>query len=231
MEIVLTNDDGYGAPGLETLRRICEAFGRCRVVAPSDPQSGVGHAVTTSDPLHLREHGADGWSLDGTPADCARVALSNVAPDADFLIAGINHGANLGSDTYVSGTVAAAREAALLGRPAIAISQYAARHRAIDWDRSERRAAAVLAELLKRPPPRGVFWNVNLPHPADDAVACEVVECPMDPSPHAVRYVERGGRLHWQTDYHQRPRLPDHDVDVCFGGRIAVTSIRIGGAR
>lgn len=227
MKLVLTNDDGYGASGLEVLHRICSELGECVVMAPDAPQSGVGHAVTTEDHLALREHGPDRFSLGGTPADCARVALSTVARDADCLIAGINHGANLGSDTYISGTVAAAREAAILGRPAIAISQYAARHRPIEWERALLRAAPVLRSLLERDAAPGTFWNVNLPHPPDEAVACDVVECPLDTSPHAVRYERSGGGLRWRSDYHERPRLPGHDVDVCFGGRIAVTGIRL----
>lgn len=228
MKIVLTNDDGYGAPGLEGLLRLCEPLGECVVVAPSHPQSGVAHAVTTGSPLAVERRGPQRFAVEGTPADCARVALAWVAPDADWVISGINHGANLGADTYISGTVAAAREAALMGRSALALSQYAARHRRIDWEAALRRARPALEELLERGAPPQGFWNVNLPHPADEATACEMVECALDSSPHGVRFEHADGRLHWRGDYHQRPRRAGHDVDVCFSGRIAVTAIGLG---
>jgi 5'-nucleotidase len=225
VKILLTNDDGYGAPGIEALREVCEAFGHCTIVAPAGPQSGVGHAVTTNAPLRLARRGVDRYAVAGTPADCARVALCELVRDADWLIAGINHGANLGSDTYISGTVAAAREAAFLGRPAIAISQYVGRFRKLDWSRTVERAAPVLRGLLERDAPAGGFWNVNLPHPPDEASGCAVVECPVDPSPQGVRFERRADELHWVGEYHERPRRPGHDIDVCFGGRIAVSRV------
>ncbi len=230
MKILLTNDDGYGAPGIEALWAVCEEFGHCTIVAPAEPQSGVGHAVTTHSPLRLEQHEDRRYAVHGTPADCARVALAELVADVDWVIAGINHGANLGSDTYVSGTVAAAREATFLGRPAIAISQYVGRHRELDWTRSVARAAPVLREVLERGAPDGGFWNINLPHPPDDAVGCPVVDCPVDANPHGVRFERRAGELHWIGDYHERPRSPGHDVDVCFGGRIAVSAIQLRGS-
>ncbi len=109
MKILITNDDGFDAPGIEALVRICEPLGRVTMVAPNRPRSGVGHAVTTGQPLELREHGRDRFSLSGTPADCVRVALSELLPDADWVLAGINAGGNLGADAYSSGTLAAVR--------------------------------------------------------------------------------------------------------------------------
>jgi 5'-nucleotidase len=143
----------------------------------------------------------------------------------DWVIAGINHGANLGTDTFVSGTAAAAREAALQGAPAIAISQYQARHRHIDWAASEARATAVLDSLLDRPPATPAYWNVNLPHPANEDVATPFEICPVDPSPLPVAFeVDAAGYLN-RADYHGRARRSGSDVDVCLGGRIAVSEI------
>jgi len=227
VKILLINDDGYGAPGLEALWELCEGLGHRTIVAPAEPQSGVGHAVTTDAPLRVDRRDADRYAVAGTPADCARVALSELVADADWVIAGINHGANLGSDTFVSGTVAAAREAALLGRPALAVSQYVGKHRQIDWSRSIARAAPVVRDLVGRGARPGGFWNVNLPHPLDDATECGALECAVDPSPHGVRYERRNGSLHWIGSYHDRPRRPGHDIDVCFGGRVAISFIRL----
>lgn len=239
MPLILSNDDGVHAPGLATLHRVLSRYAACLVVAPSGPQSGVGHAVTTETPMRLEAVGPGRYGLGGTPADCARVALARQAAFAReelgddarapalWLVSGINHGANLGVDTYVSGTAAAAREAAILGYPAIAVSQYVGRHRDIDWEATARRARRVFDLLLAQPPRPGMFWNVNLPHPADESSDQEIVHCPLDPSPHAFEYARRDGGLHWVSDYHSRPRRPGHDVDVCLSGRIAVTEIPI----
>jgi 5'-nucleotidase len=239
MRLVLSNDDGVHAPGLATLQEVLLERAACLVVAPSDPQSGVGHAVTTKTPMRLEELGPSRFGLAGTPADCARVALGRRAafaraqldPSAAtselWLVSGINHGANLGVDTYISGTAAAAREAAILGFPAIAVSQYVGRHREPDWKVTAERARAVLDLLFERPPRPGTFWNVNLPHPADESSDHEIVFCAMDPSPHAFEYETRDGALHWVSDFHSRPRRPGHDIDVCMGGRVAVSEIPI----
>ena len=239
MPLVLSNDDGVAADGLATLHRVLAPRAQCLIVAPAGPQSGVGHAVTTGEPLRLDEHGPLRFGLSGTPADCARVALGRGAAfarqtlgasgdDSLWLVAGINHGANLGMDTYISGTAAAAREATILGYPAIAISQYVGKHRAPDWDATAERAHQVLEVLLERPPRPGHFWNVNLPHPADEGTKHELVFCPLDPSPHAFQYETRDGGLHWVSDFHGRPRIADHDISVCMGdGATSITEIPV----
>lgn len=237
--VLISNDDGIEAPGIATLARALEGLAECRVVAPEGPRSGIGHALTDDGAMRV-EAVERGFAVHGTPADCARVALSPGSPlleewaearrgRAVWLVSGINRGANLGVDLYVSGTAAAAREAAILGFPALAISQYVGRHRDLDWERALLRARPVLAELLARPPAARSYWNVNLPHPVDEAVGCEVVHCPPDPSPHAVRYEVRGEHYTYAGDFHDRPRLPEHDVDVCFGGRIAVSEVTLTG--
>lgn len=238
MPLVLSNDDGVSADGLATLHQVLEPRADCLIVAPAGPQSGVGHAVTTHQPLRLDEHGPRRFGLTGTPADCARVALGRGAAFARqtlgdageeplWLVAGINHGANLGMDTYISGTAAAAREATILGFPAIAISQYVGKHRAPDWAATAERARAVLELLLERPPRPGHFWNVNLPHPADEGTTHELVFCALDPSPHAFHYETRDGVLHWVSDFHDRPRLTGHDIDVCMAGATSITEIPV----
>jgi 5'-nucleotidase len=234
MRLILSNDDGVDAQGLATLQEVLSERGECLVLAPSGPQSGVGHAVTTTVPLTLEERSPGRFALDGTPADCVRVALGRGGPfaaalraggETTWLASGINHGANLGVDVYISGTAAAAREAAILGYPAIALSQYVGRHRLPDWSATAERARQALDALLTRPPRTGHFWNVNLPHPADESCDHELVFCPLDPSPHAFEYETRDGLLHWVSDFHARPRLPGHDIDVCMGGQIAITEI------
>lgn len=227
MRLIVTNDDGIDAPGLATLAAIAGPAGDVVVVAPTGPQSGVGHQVTTDAPIHVDHLARGRYRVAGTPADCARLALTKLAHDADWVLSGINQGGNLGADVYTSGTVAAAREAALLGSPAIAISHYVARGRAIDWALAARRVRPVLEMLLARPLEAGHFWNVNLPHPRDDAAAPAIVFCGLDTRPLAVRYRRDGAAYVYTGDYHTRPRQAGRDVDVCMGGDIAVTKVTL----
>ena len=165
MKIILTNDDGIDAPGLETLANCVRNFGDLLIVAPAAAQSGIGHRITVRTPIRVDQIDTDVYRVEGTPADCSRIALKQLATDADMVIAGINPGANLGSDVYNSGTVAAAREAAILGCPAIAVSQYISKDQKIDWDITGQHAGPVLKMLINYRLPRAHFWNVNLPHP------------------------------------------------------------------
>ncbi|MDX2170893.1 MAG: 5'/3'-nucleotidase SurE [Deltaproteobacteria bacterium] len=227
MRIIVTNDDGIDAPGLAALRAAVAPLGTPLIVAPSGAQSGVGHQVTTDGEIWVDALPAQRWRVAGTPADCARLALTELAPGADWLVSGINQGGNLGADIYTSGTVAAVREAALLGVPAIAVSHYVARGATVDWSLATRRVAPVLRDLLARPLDAGHFWNVNLPHPPGDAATLPVMFCGLDTRPHGVRYRRDGQRFAYIGDYHARPRQPGRDVDVCMGGAIAVTKVTL----
>ena len=231
MKIILTNDDGVDAPGLETLARCVRNAGDLIIVAPAEAQSGVGHRVTVRAPIRVEEINTNVYRVEGTPADCSRIALKQLATDADFLIAGINPGANLGSDVYNSGTVAAAREAAILGFPAIAISQYIAKDEQIDWDITGHHARAVLTMLLNRQPPKAHFWNINLPHPLSKATDPAYQFCGLDTHPHRYEYVRDGDEYTYNGTIHERPRDPGTDVAVCFDeGKVAITQIGIGSA-
>ncbi|MBK9167227.1 MAG: 5'/3'-nucleotidase SurE [Bryobacterales bacterium] len=223
MKIVLTNDDGFGAPGLALLEEVCSAFGEIFVVAPDTEQSYVGHRVTTGT-IRAGEAGMGRYRIGGTPADCTRIALTCIVPDADWLISGVNRGGNLGADTYISGTVAAAREAALLGRRAIAISQYISRALAFDWEHSRARVGQAIESLMKDPPEDGAFWNVNLPH-LDHNGGGDVTVCPLDGAPLDVRYRKEGDSYVFIGEYPRRRPAPGTDVDLCFRGHITATKL------
>ena len=223
MKLLLTNDDGIDAPGLTALARAVEAYAtRHVVVAPHQQHSGCGHQVTTRRPLKLQPHEHeeynDDWhALHGTPVDCTRVGLLHLEPETDWVIAGINAGGNLGVDVYTSGTVAAVREAALLGRPAIAISQYVRRDVALDWGRSAACAAEVIRQLTALPHTAGDYYCVNLPVPSGESTAVpDVVHCPLDANPMPVAFHHEDGHLHYRGVYQDRVRTPGADVDVCF---------------
>jgi 5'-nucleotidase len=230
MLLLLTNDDGIEAPGIRALWRAAEPLGRCRIIAPSGPISGCGHQTTTHQPIVIDRRAGDAWAIGGTPVDCVRLALHTLAPKPDWVLSGINAGGNLGTDVYHSGTVAAVREAAIRGHRGIAISHYIARGRPIDWDRAAAWAAGVLARLMAMPCDRGTFWNVNLPHPAPGGPDPEVVFCPLDPSPLPLDYRYEGTEANYSGDYQARARRAGSDVEVCFGGSIAVTLVRLLGA-
>jgi 5'-nucleotidase len=228
-KILITNDDGWDAPGLAALRRLGARLGEVYVVAPREPQSYSGHRVTTADPLVLSETAPREFTLSGTPADCVRVALSALFPDIDWVLAGINRGGNLGADLFTSGTVAAAREAALLGRPAIAVSQYIRKGVALDWNCSREMALPVVEQLMSEPWAPKRYWNVNLPHLEPGSVglglAAETVYCEPDNEPLQVRFQREGDRFHYSGSYPSRPRTPGRDVDLCFGGAITISCL------
>jgi len=228
MKLLLTNDDGIDAAGLEALVSVARAIGDPVVVAPAGPQSGVSHAVTWQEGVRIEPRGDNRYAIHGTPADCTRLGLLRLVPDANWILSGINHGANLGADVHYSGTVAAVREAVLHGWPGIAVSHYRKSGVEFDWKRAARWIVPVLQELIARPIERGSFYNVNLPLLPPGAGDPEVVWCPLDsnPLPLNYRHEEESG-LFYAGDYNLRHRTPGADVDVCFGGRIAVTNVRL----
>jgi 5'-nucleotidase len=164
--ILLSNDDGFRALGLLELRAALSELGDVVVCAPHAEQSASSHSISLSSPLRLREHEAGVFSVDGTPADSVYVALCShgrVLPRRpDLVVSGINHGLNLAGDVFYSGTVAAAREAALRGFRGLALSAGPAADLAAAAACGVNIASAFLAEPLPRPG-TGVLLNVNFP--------------------------------------------------------------------
>jgi len=228
MRFLLTNDDGFDAPGLHALRQATQSLGTAVVLAPLEHQSGCSHRVTTGQPLRLHPRQEQHCAIDGTPADCVRVGL-HLHPELDWVLSGINEGGNLGADVHISGTVAAVREAVLHGRPGIALSQYHRRGRHIDWAVAAAWVRHVLEDLLARPWTPGTFWNVNLPHLEAGAARPEMVFCPLESGPLPLSFRREGDLFHYNGDYHHRARCRGSDVDVCFRGQIAVTEVLLAG--
>lgn len=165
LRLLLTNDDGFDAPGLEAICRTLRNDHELLVCAPNEQQSGASHRLTLTRPLRATKitEPAHGWRVDGTPADCVKLALRELLDNSvDFVISGINHGANSGLLAHYSGTVAAAKEAAMLGVPSIAISL-------CGWNEEHfETAAEVLRRLLPHLnnntiPPRSLL-NINVPN-------------------------------------------------------------------
>jgi 5'-nucleotidase len=229
MRLLLTNDDGIEAPGLAVLAELAAAYGEVMVVAPDKEHSGCGHQVTTRSPIAVEAQGEKRWKVHGTPGDCVRLALHGLCPAVDWVLSGINPGGNLGTDVYHSGTVAAAREAALHGVPGLAISQLRRRDLALDWERTRSALADVFAALLQAPPPPTCYWNLNLPHPAPGEAVGALVRCPLDPSPLPLSFTRNDltGSYRYAGDYHRRQRRSGSDVERCMAGFITLTELRL----
>ena len=227
MKLIVTNDDGIEAQGLLTLARLASRWGDVAVVAPAEPQSGISHQLTNNRPIRVDALAENRYRVWGTPADCARLALNKLAVDGDWVLSGINQGANLGVDVYESGTVAAAREAAFHGCKAMALSHYTIDDRPVDWQLAASRLRPVLERLFRQDLDAGCFLNINLPHPDHGETRLEMRTAPVDTSPFKNTFTAEGnGYLHSGV-YHERPRKTGSDVDLCFGGHITMSTIRV----
>jgi 5'-nucleotidase len=177
MKVLLTNDDGIQATGLNVMRRaLLEVPGvELAVIAPDSNRSATARSITTRKPLWVEEvefaDGSIGFATDGTPVDCVRfAALGLVEFEPELIVSGINHGSNLGDDITYSGTVAAALEGIVLGIPAIAVSQQSNKKEMdfrlgsqFDFDEAATFVARMVEELERVPMPEGTLLNVNCP--------------------------------------------------------------------
>ncbi len=241
MRVLLTNDDGIEAAGLQALRRALIALPdvRLEVIAPDGNRSATARSITTRRPLSVREiafeDGTVGYATDGTPVDCVRLGNLGLIDGfrAELVVAGINHGSNLGDDVTYSGTVAAALEAIVLGLPGIAVSQQS-RAREFDFrggaDFDFTAAAAftarVVAQLADVGLPPGTLLNVNVPGVQPEAV--QVVRLGKRVYSDELSLVQQddGGRRYWI--YGEAGRSEDEtgtDLAAIAAGAIAVTPL------
>lgn len=227
MKLIITNDDGIDAQGLLTLADLASRWGEVVVVAPAEPQSGVGHQLTTDRPIRVDQLSDKHYKIWGTPADCTRLALEYFGCDANWVLSGINHGANLGVDIYESGTVAAAREAAIHGYKAIALSHYTLDNRDISWPLAAKRLSPVLDRLIHESLESGYFFNVNLPHPEHTRILLEMKLGHVDTSPKKNMFTPTTDGFQYTAIYHARQRQPGSDIDHCFNGKISMSKIRV----
>ncbi|HEC19775.1 MAG TPA: 5'/3'-nucleotidase SurE [Gammaproteobacteria bacterium] len=176
MRILLSNDDGYQAPGLIALAAALEAVAKIEVVAPDRNRSGASNSLTLENPI--RAHRADNGFVfvDGTPTDCVHLAITGLLEEEpDMVIAGINAGSNMGDDVLYSGTVAAAMEGRFLGLPAIAVSLVGEGERCQYFETAARVVVSLLERLKSDPLPVDTILNVNVPDlPHDQLEGVEV---------------------------------------------------------
>ena len=164
--ILVTNDDGIHAPGLEALIEIANQLSTdVWVVAPEANQSGAGHSLSLSQPIRMREINETKFALEGTPTDCVLFAVKHLLKSRkpDLVLSGVNRGTNLADDVTYSGTIAAAMEGCLLGIPSIAFSQAYTHDRPVKWATATQHGADVARRVLSLDWPRNVLVNVNFP--------------------------------------------------------------------
>ncbi len=189
MKVLLTNDDGIDAEGLQALRRALLRVSQIElvVIAPDGNRSAMARSITTRRPLWVQEvdfgDGTHGFATDGTPVDCVRLATLGLVEgfEAELIVSGINHGTNLGDDITYSGTVAAAFEGVLLGLPAIAVSQQSSAgttdfrpNHLFEFDRAAQFVARLVEEIDDVPLPPGTLLNINCP--AGEAGGVEIAK-------------------------------------------------------
>jgi 5'-nucleotidase len=161
--ILVTNDDGVFAPGLQALAAACRQLGRTVIIAPTQDNSAVSHSLTLHKPLRVRELEENIFTLDGTPTDCVTIGIGKILPERPVLVvSGINPGGNLGDDVSYSGTVSAAIEGTMHGIPSIAVSL--AGDRPFRFETAAEIAAAVGALVIQRGLPVDTLLNVNVPN-------------------------------------------------------------------
>lgn len=174
MKILVSNDDGIDSAGIQALVKSLRKIADVTVVAPHQEQSAVGHAITMQTPLRVFEYHKDGkffgYAIDGTPADCVKIGIRNLMTEPpDLMVSGINHGSNAAINIIYSGTVSAAREAAIMDVPSIAISVTS--HSVRDFSFAAKVAKMLALEVNKRGLPKGTMLNVNVPNLPEEQIA------------------------------------------------------------
>lgn len=230
MRILLSNDDGYQAAGLMALRRALTDLAEVTVVAPDRNRSGASNSLTLDLPLRVTEMGDKIFAVNGTPTDCVHVAITGLLDaEPDMVIAGVNHGANLGDDVLYSGTVAAAMEGRFLGLPAIAVSLVIEESR--QFETAARFARRLVERILENPLPKDTILNVNVPdrsaaeigpavttrlgfrHRAEPVIPAE------DPRRERIYWVGPAGS--------GQDTGPGTDFHAVAAGRVSVTPIKV----
>ncbi len=235
MKILLCNDDGIHAKGINVLYETLSATDELVVVAPDAERSAAGHAITIYDPIRTmpveRDNGLTGIAVDGTPADCIKLACSFLYKDAppDLVVSGINLGSNTGVSVLYSGTVSAASEAAVLGIPAVALSLCTWQNP--NWETAAEVTRLVLSKVRKNPLPKDTLLNVNIPNlPFDEIKGMKAGQ--MGRSRFIEKFSEhrdpRGNLYYWlDGDLELIDENFETDIRLIEAGYVSLTPIHI----
>lgn len=237
MRILLTNDDGIGAPGIYVLEKIAACLSDdIWVVAPSEEQSGAGHSLTLTRPVRMRQHAPRRFSVSGTPTDAVTMALKKVLPGPpDLILSGVNRGANLADDITYSGTVSAALEGALAGIRSIALSQVYSSERSgneVSFDAAEVWGEKVLKPLVDSPFAPRTLINVNFPPiAAAEVKGIRVVRQGFHDYSRGsvVEGVDPRGFTYYWFGLHGIEHTPGHETDLeaISDGYVSVTPLHL----
>ncbi len=234
---LLANDDGIYAPGLAAMEVRLREIANVLVVAPATEQSGVGHSITYLTPLTCKKIYNDesfrGWAVDGSPADCVKLGLSELSETPiDLVVSGINGGLNAGINVLYSGTVAAAIEGAFFRKPSIAVSLEFDPH--ADFDAAAQIAVRLIPEILKSSSEHEHLVNINIPTAATKKFRSggevEVHVVPMGTNRHNDRYIKRKdpkGRDYYWSNYElpPPPTVMETDVEALWHGAVTITPL------
>ena len=238
MRILITNDDGIHAPGLEVCEQIArELSDDVWIVAPESDQSGVSHSLSLNDPLRLREVAPKHFAVKGTPTDCVIMGIRHIMKDhlPDLVLSGVNRGQNVAEDVTYSGTIAGAMEGTTLGFPSFALSQaYGLETRQNPhWETALQHGPQVIRKVLATGVPEGVLINVNFPDCTPDAVkgVATTMQGKRDQDLLRIdpRHDGRGNPYYWLTFARkERPKPRDGtDLSAVADKRISVTALRL----
>ncbi|MFJ6024593.1 5'/3'-nucleotidase SurE [Brevundimonas sp. NPDC092305] len=237
MRILLTNDDGIEAEGLECLERIARTLSDdVWIVAPHVEQSGKGRGITLTEPLRVNRIGEKRFAVTGTPTDCVVLAVNDLMPEKpDLVLSGVNRGHNVGEDCSYSGTVAGALQGMAFGIRSIALSQSLERFHdevTAHWETAETFAPAIIRRLLDQPWRSGVVMNLNFPNRApDDVKEVEVTRQGFRDigEMHAVRRTDLRGRDYYWMSFRgtKQEHAEGTDLRAMDDGKISVTPLHI----
>lgn len=234
MRILITNDDGIHAPGLEVLESIARALSHdVVIVAPEMDQSGVSHSLSLNDPLRLREISPAHFAVKGTPSDCVLMGVKHIlrgkAPD--LILSGVNRGQNVAEDVTYSGTIAAAMEGCLLGIPSLAFSQAYTHDHPVKWGTATAHGAGVARRVLAVDWPRNVLVNINFPDVVSGSV--KGVRVTHQGTRGFGGYIverndPRGGTYYWIGYAPQESEIDEaSDIAAVRSGHISVTPLHL----
>lgn len=232
MKLLISNDDGFWAPGIQALIDLLKDEHELYVVAPQEQQSAMSHALTMHYPIRVREVKDDrlklGLAVSGTPADCVKLALEELLDfKPDYVISGINNGPNLGTDVMYSGTVSAAAEGTIFGVPAMAVSLCEYNHE--DFSEAAKAVKTVIDTFINNPQPADILVNVNIPNIASTAIKgpkATILGNVVYHKPFQKRIDPRGKTYYWLAgDIIYDNNHNDSDVMAVHDGYISVTPV------
>jgi 5'-nucleotidase len=230
MRILLSNDDGYFAPGLAALHEALSPLGDITVVAPERDRSGASNSLTLDRPLSLHRAGNGFYYVNGTPTDCVHMAVTGLLDiEPDIVVSGINAGSNMGDDTLYSGTVAAATEGYLLGVPAIAVSLVGKEY--AHYATAARVARELVDRIRRAPPEEPILLNVNVPDlPFEQLAGMEVTRLGRrhKAQPVVKSVNPRGDTVYWVGPAGAaREAGPGTDFHALERGAVSVTPLQV----